>query len=319
MCTAINFKNKCHYFGRNLDMDFSYGEKVVITPRNYPFAFRKEDTIINHPAIIGAAIIVNDYPLYFDATNETGLSVAGLRFPEAVYPKEADNDKHSISPFELIPWILARCSNVSEAKALMEKTALVHINFSENMPISPLHWIVSDKDESIVIESSLEGLKIYDNPVGVMTNSPAFPFQMINLSQYMNLTADNLYSGNIGTVPLKPYCLGLGSVGLPGDYSSLSRFVRAAFVSQNSVCDEDEQSSVAQFFHILGSVYQHKGCVHLETGKEEYTVYSSCCNTDTGVYYYKTYSSLSVYAVNMYKENLDSAKLICHDMITGSK
>ncbi len=314
MCTAVSLKTESHYFGRNLDMDFSYGEKVVITPRKYPFSFRCEATIESHYAIIGTAITVKDYPLYFDAANEKGLSIAGLRFPEAVYPKKGDNNKSRISPFELIPWILSRCEDIKQVKTLMENTALVSINFSEDMPLSPLHWIVCDKNNSIVIESTADGMAVYDNEVGVLTNSPAFPFQMINLTQHMNLTADNLYKGKVGEVNLKSYCLGLGSVGLPGDYSSLSRFVRAAFVRQNSLCDGDEEASVAQFFHILDSVYQPRGCVRLEGNKQEHTVYSSCCNTDTGVYYCKTYSSLGVCAVDMRKENLEGKRLIIHSM-----
>ena len=102
----------------------------------------------------------------------------------------------------------------------------------------------------------------------------------------------------------------MGAIGLPGDASSMSRFVRATFVKMNSVSGNSEVESVSQFFHILKSVEMQRGCVQL--GKELYdiTIYSSCCNTDRGIYYYATYDNSRIYAVDMYKENLQGSTLI---------
>ena len=164
MCTAASFNADDHYFGRNLDLEFSYNETVVITPRNYTFPFRKMEDMSSHHAIIGMAFVVDEYPLYYDATNEAGLSMAGLNFPEAQYP-DYDEQKDNITPFEFIPWILGQADNVSQARKLLENINLVNINFSQQLPLSPLHWMISDKNESIVVECMPEGLKIYDNPV----------------------------------------------------------------------------------------------------------------------------------------------------------
>ena len=81
MCTAAVYQTKDHYFGRNLDLEYSYQESITIAPRNYPFSFRKLPEMKTHYAIIGMAYVLEGYPLYYDATNEKGLSMAGLNFP----------------------------------------------------------------------------------------------------------------------------------------------------------------------------------------------------------------------------------------------
>ena len=310
MCTAITFCTKDHYFGRNLDLEFSYHEEVVITPRSYPFRFRKHETIKEHFAIIGMAFVMNDYPLYYDATNEKGLSMAGLNFPGNADYKDVCIEKDNIAPFEFIPWILGQCETVKDARKLLSDINLVNINYSEDLPLSPLHWMLADQKEAIVIESVKEGLKIYDNPVGVMTNNPTFDKQLFNLSNYMNLSAEPIKNTFADGLPLEDYSRGMGAIGLPGDLSSASRFVKVAFTLNNSVCGDSEEESVGQFFHILGSVEQQRGCVHLGEDKYEITIYSSCCNMDKGIYYYKMYENSQITAVNMHHEDLDKNELV---------
>ncbi|MBR0472049.1 MAG: choloylglycine hydrolase [Methanosphaera sp.] len=314
MCTAASFNSKSHYFGRNLDLEFSYNETIVITPRNYTLPFRKEENIDTHYAIIGMAFVVENYPLYYDATNEKGLSMAGLNFPEAKY-YEINKENDNITPFEFIPWILGQAENIKEAKKLIENINLVNINFSEQLPLSPLHWMISDKNESIVIECMEDGMKIYDNPIGVMTNSPSFDKQLFNLNNYRHLsrkTPDNTFSEKI---ELDTYSRGMGAIGLPGDLSSMSRFVKVAFTHENVLENDDEIKSVNQFFHILESVYQQKGCCEVAPGKYEYTIYSSCVNTDKGIYYYKTYDNSSINAVKMHNYDLESNELAVYPLI----
>ena len=318
MCTAANFYADDHYFGRNLDLEFSYNETVVITPRNYTFPFRKTEDIESHYAIIGMAFVVENYPLYYDATNEAGLSMAGLNFPEAKYPEFVEN-KDNITPFEFIPWILSKAENVSQARELLKNINLVNINVSEQLPLSPLHWIISDKTESIVVECVEEGLMVYDNPVGVMTNSPSFDKQLFNLNNYRHLsvkTPENTFSKN---VELKAYSRGMGGMGLPGDLSSASRFVKVAFTRENVLPGKSESENISQFFHILGSVYQQKGCCEVAPEAFEYTIYSSCVNTDKGIYYYKTYENSQISAVNMHNYDLDSEELSIHKLVEGQQ
>lgn len=316
MCTAANYLSKDHYFGRNFDYELSYNEKITITPRNYPLEFRVEDTINNHYAFIGITAGIETYPLYYDATNEKGLSVAGLNFTDFADYKEIDENKTNVASFEFIPWILSQCKDVKEARKLLENLNIVNIQFSDELPNSSLHWIISDRNESITVETVEEGLKVYDNPVGVLTNNPPFDKQLFNLNNYRYLsskTPDNTFSDDLD---LMAYSRGMGGLGLPGDLSSMSRFVKASFTKINSLSSEDELESVSQFFHILGSVEQQRGLAFIEEpDKYEITIYSSCVNTDKGIYYYRTYENSQINAVDMHKEDLDSESLISYPLI----
>ena len=319
MCTAATYKTNDFYFGRTLDYEFSYGDEVVITPRNYEFSFRRAGVMKTHYAMIGMAYVAGDYPLYYDAVNEKGLGIAGLNFVgNAVYNGEiqgADN----IAQFELIPWILGQCASVGEAKEILSRLNIVNIQFSAELPLAQLHWIIADKDGAITVESVADGLKIYDNPAGVLTNNPPFDEQMFNLNNYMHLsskTPENLFSEKL---PLKNYSRGMGALGLPGDLSSQSRFVRVAFVKMNSLSGSSEEESVSQFFHILGSVDQQRGCCNVGEEKYEITIYTSCCNADKGIYYYTTYDNHQISAVDMHRENLDGADLLRFKLVTGEQ
>ena len=315
MCTAATYKTKDFYFGRTLDYEFSYGDEVTITPRNFEFKFREVDDIKSHYAIIGMAFVTEDYPLYYDAINEKGLAIAGLNFVGNAHYKEKQEGKDNVAQFELIPWILSQCSNVNQARNLIEKMNVLNTPFSDKLPLASLHWIISDSTQSITVESVIDGIKIYDNPVGVLTNNPPFDKQMFNLNNYMHLSnksPENTFSSKLD---LKNYSRGMGAIGLPGDLSSQSRFVRTAFVKMNSVSGDGELESVSQFFHILNSVDQQRGCCNLGNDKYEITIYTSCCNATKGIYYYTTYDNHQITAVNMNKENLEWNKLIRYPLI----
>lgn len=313
MCTSISLLAEDHYFGRNLDLEYSYNESVVITPQDYSFKFREVDDIDSHYAIIGMAFVVDNYPLYYEACNEKGLGMAGLNYPKAVY-KEYDENKDNITPFEFIPWILSQCESVAQAMELIENINLVNINFSDELSLSPLHWMISDKNESIVVECEKKGLKVYKNKANVLTNAPSFDKQLFNLNNYRHLsskTPENTFSESL---ELDTYSRGMGAMGLPGDLSSSSRFVRATFTLHNLIIGDSEEENVNQFFHTLESVSQTRGCCEVEPDKYEYTIYSSCINTDKGIYYYKTYYNSQINAVNMYNYDLTSDELAIYPL-----
>lgn len=318
MCTAISYKASEHYFGRNLDLEHSYNENIIIVPRKYSFNFRRVISIENHYAMIGMGIVVDNYPLYFDATNERGLSIAGLNFPEnAVYYEEV-HEKENIAPFELIPWLLSGCSNVREVVNLLERTNIVNIPFSEELTLTPLHWMISDREATIVLEAVREGVKIYDNPVGVLTNNPAFNMQMFNLNNYMQMSTRPPVNFFSDSLELQVYSRGMGALGLPGDLSSQSRFVKAVFTKLNSVVCESDEDNISQFFHVLSAVEQQKGCVRI--GNEyEFTIYTSCCNTDKGIYYYTTYGNRCINGVDMNTEDLETDSLIEYPLIKNQQ
>lgn len=315
MCTAVSFLTKDHYFGRNLDLEYSYDESIVITPRNFPLPFRKKLTLQKHYAMIGTAYLKNNYPLYYDAVNEVGLGIAGLNFPLYANYKPAVTKKDNITPFEFIPWILGQCASVAKARFLLSNINLLDEAFSNELPLSPLHWLISDKTCSIVVESLKEGIKIYENPAGVLTNSPSFDMQLFHLNNYMHLSNSFPKNHFSQKLAFQTYSNGMGALGMPGDWSSQSRFIKASFVKMNSDCAATETNSVNQFFHILGSVAHPRGCVLMEDNSYEITVYSNCCNTTKGIYYYKTYNNSQITAVDMYKENLDLTELISYPML----
>lgn len=326
MCTAITYKTQDHYFGRNLDLEFSYHETVTITPRNYEFFFRMMPPMSTHYACIGMAYVVDNFPLYYDATNEMGLSMAGLNFPGNAYYqplpeqplfacKNAPGHPAHIAPFEFIPWVLGQCKTIQDVKHLLSRTVLTQIDFRADLPNTPLHFLIADCNGSITVEPTREGLQIYDNPVGVLTNNPPFETQLFALNNYMHLSQYMPQNHFAPSLPLESYSRGMGALGLPGDLSSQSRFVRASFIKMNSISGSSESQSISQFFHILSAVEQQRGCVHINDNQYEITVYSSCCNTDKGIYYYTTYDNRRITGVDMHKYDLSEKKLLSHPLV----
>ena len=324
MCTAATYTSKDHYFGRNLDLEFSYHESVTITPRRKVLPMRHAGDLKEHYALIGMAFVVGDYPLYYDATNEKGLSMAGLNFPGNAHYTKPEDGKDNIASFEFIPWILGQCATVEEARQYLSRINLTDTAFSEQLPPSPLHWMIADQKEVIVFEQTAKGAVVYDNPVGVMTNNPTFDSQLTHLQDYMNASASLPENRLIPGVEMNPYSRGMGGMGIPGDLSSASRFVKVAFTRMNSISGESESESISQFFKILGSVEQQKGCCRLGTDKDgrelcEYTIYSSCCNMDKGIYYYTTYENSQISGVDMHHEDLDGDALVSYELVKGQQ
>ena len=266
MCTAIRLTTRDHYFGRNLDLEYSYQETVAITPRRYPFHFRHEGTNSDHFAMIGMAFVVGGMPLYYEATNEKGLSMAGLNFPASAVYHDVKPDCANIASFELIPYILGQCESVQEAKTLLQRLNITRDGFSEQLPPSPLHWMIDDREGCIVVESMADGLHVYDNWSNVMTNEPPLPLQLENLAHYQALSPEEPVNRFAPTLPLK-----------------------------------------------VGGVAHPRGCAHLPHGYE-ITVYTSCCNADTGVYYYTTYGNQQICAVDMHKVDLDGGEVVSYEL-----
>ena len=309
MCTAITYCGYNAYFGRNLDLERLFDEEVTIVPRNFPLTFKKEGVLENHYSIIGMSTIIDNYPLFYDATNEYGLSMAGLNFVGNAVYHEAEYGKTNLCTFELIPYLLATCKTVEEAMISIESLNIISTPFNENTPNAMLHWIIADKVEAMTIESMADGIRIYRNPLGILTNNPPFDYHLTNLNNYLNLTAEEPKNRFSKDLQLEPYSRGMGAIGMPGDLSSSSRFIRATFAKSNSPRMRSEEKSVSQVFHILGAVEMCDGSVRVGR-KNERTQYTSCINVNEGIYYYRTYENLQITAVKMRSENLDSAKLI---------
>lgn len=281
MCTAATYKTKCFYFGRNLDYERGFGEQVVITPRLFPLPMRHLPDLTRHYAMIGMASVQDGYPLYYDAANEKGLCMAGLNFVRSAVYGPCAPGKANVAQFELIPWLLA------------------------------------DREQCFAVEQTAEGLRVYEDPAGVLTNEPPFPMQLFRLNDYAQLSPQPPENRFSPALPLETYSRGMGAMGLPGDLSSPSRFVRTAFTRLNSRSGDGEAESVSQLLHILGAAAQQRGCCVLEDGACELTLYTSCCNADTGVYYYTTYDAAQLCAVDMHRTDLDGTALACQPLDTA--
>jgi choloylglycine hydrolase len=162
-----------------------------------------------------------------------------------------------------------------------------------------------------------DGMHIYDNPVGVLTNNPPFNYQMFNLNNYIGLSESQPENKFSDKLDLQTYSRGMGGLGLPGDLSSQSRFVKVAYTKMKSRSGDSENESVSQFFHILGSVDQQRGLCEVEKGKYEITLYTSCCNASKGIYYYTTYDNSQISAVDMNRCDLDGEALVRFPVVTG--
>ena len=310
MCTSIALTTKDTYTGRNLDLEYAFGEKVVITPRQFPLQFHKMPALETHQAIIGMASVAEGYPLYAEGVNESGVYMAGLNFPgHAYYPPEGGAGE-ALAPYELIPWLLGTCKTAAEAAEQMRRIPLLGVPFGPNMPLAPLHWHIADRHGAFVAEPMEDGVKVYPDPVGVLTNNPPFPFHRTNLTQYRGLSAAQLDNTLDPALELPTFGQGMGAMGLPGDWSPASRYIRTAFCRRNSVCENSEESSVSQFFHLLDTVAMPRGAVRTPEGNCDITRYSCCINTATGTYYYKTYDNCAITAVALTEERRAGDRLL---------
>ena len=312
MCTAFTFSNGDFYFGRNMDISDSFGEQAVITPRNVPVRTKRCAVLQEHYAIIGMANVTQHTPLYAEAANEKGLCIASLNFPghpsyQTADQKEAPTQKRMLAPYELIPYLLSVCATVEEVRRLVPDICVIALPFCEHLPVVSLHWIVADQTSCIVLEPENGALHIYDNPLGVLTNNPPFPFHQENVRQYLRVSAQSPKNEIVPQLPLTPFGQGMGAVGLPGDFSPASRFVKTVFCKWNSLCEQEETACISQVFHVLDAVSMVRGCVMTEDGKPDITTYSCCINATKGIYYYKTYENNQITAVPLTAHLQDTA------------
>ncbi len=305
MCTAVFCPQQGGFFGRTLDLERVYNETVTIIPRRYVFDFRHEKTRSQHYAMIGMATVAEGYPLYYDAVNERGLCAAALNFPHSGAYAPVQKGRRNIASFELIPFLLAQCGCVEEVEQLLAECGISNVSFNNEYTATALHWMIADGTRCIVVESGESGVHVYPNVVGVMTNEPPFLHQLTHLCQFARLTNTQPPKAFFGEYTAIPHSRGLGAVGLPGDFSSPSRFVRAAFVLAHTTLTDEAIANVGQVFKMLGTVEVPRGCVLTQESEEVITQYTSCMDARRGIYYYKTYGNSRISAVRLHAEELE--------------
>lgn len=272
MCTAISDNLKGHFLARTLDVERSYGERILGVGRKFPFSFLREETVSEHPFILGIGIESEGYPLFFDAVNERGLAVAGLNFPDSARYHKARNGKTNVASFEFIPFVLSKCQGVGEARELLRDVNVTDDGFSTSLCAAPLHWIIADRDECIVAEPLSDGLRVYENPLGVLTNEPPFPLQSKGCEEYTYSSRE---------------C-----------FSSRARFCRAQYVKSHTRAFSSSEG-VSRMLSIMDTVRVPYACSSTPTGEPTYTAYTSCADTQNCVYYVREHSRFSVGRVEM--------------------
>lgn len=291
MCTAIRFNER--YFGRTFDYEKSFGETLMVTPREKMQILASS----NRYAMMGVGVNFEGTPMYFDGINEWGLTMAALNFPHfAAYRLPVMNGTN-IPSGRLIAHVLGLCRSVDEACEMLGKITVTSEN-EEAIKSTPLHWIISDGRRCIVVESVAEGLKAYDNSVGVLTNSPELPFHLLRLSDVAHLSPRN---PAVTTSEKSFYSRGMGAIGLPGDFSSSSRFVRAAFLKE--YCFEKSMElgewEINRTFDVLSSVSIPKGAVLSDDGFPVFTRYTAVIDMEKPSYCLTTASCRSVHKISL--------------------
>ena len=303
MCTALGFKTDfgC-FFGRNMDLSYSFNQSPIFLNKGFHYLDPVTNkTVALNRSIIGMGTVIDNHPALAEGMNCDRLGCAGLNFSRyAYYEKNTVDGKINLAPYDFILYILSNFSSVTEIKENLPSIELVSIPINKDTPIATLHWMICDRTgASIVVERTKSGLICYDNPVGVMTNDPPFDWHLTNLNEYIKISPFDCNPTAWSNHQLKGLGVGNGALGLPGDFESVSRFVRAAFLRANLPQMDNENEAISLFFHILDNVAMPKGSVIVEGNRASYTLYSSCMNLDKGIYYFRTYQNSRISAINM--------------------
>ena len=302
MCTAVYYE-RGNIFGRTLDLECSYGEKICTVPRGFSLVYKNIEREDCHAAFIGMAHSVVGYPLLYDGVNEYGVAAAALNFPGYAKYHKPKAGCVNLASFEILQYVLARAHSLSDARELLRSVWVTDEPFSADLLATPLHFIVSSKDGSIVAEPCDGGLEITENLHGVLSNAPEISYHLVRMADFRHLSpslGENSLSPN---TPLPVYSRGLGAVGLPGDFSSSSRFVRAVYAKNHTLLEEPcgRKERLSAFFHLMGTVTVPLGCVLTEDGKPVFTVYTSAMELDSMTYSYVTYDDGSIRSVRLDK------------------
>lgn len=313
MCTGIRFSdnNGNMYFGRNLDWSMGFGQKVLITPRKYILksAFIGEQHA--KYAVIGMGIVEENIPLYFDCGNEEGLAIAGLNFPGyAKYEDSPLRDRINIAAYEFPLWMAMSFKTVDEVESALRQVEIVGRAINNKYSVSMLHWIIGDREKSIVVEYTKRGMEVFKNDVDVLTNQPGYEWHRENLRNYMNLDGGSPESVRWKKAEMKPFGAGSLMRGLPGDFYSTSRFVRVAYLNSHYPDKTTEEENVSRLFHTLSGVAMIDGAAIMSDGAFERTIYTGGFSSASKTYYYNTYDDPAIRAVRMEDHELDGESIV---------
>lgn len=266
MCTAITLKTSenHHLVGRNFDIHPMNDLSVALVPREFEYVNRvTNEEMKTKYAVLGMGLFYENHILFCDGVNEKGLSCLMLQLSKfSTWSHKIRKDKVNIAPYDVAFWVLSNFSTISELMEGLKQLNIVALSDDQTALSTEIHWLVSDTSgQSIVIERTRDKLTVYNNKVGVLANSPTFDWHLNNLDCYINVKSEQPEETKWGQQMLSPYSNGFGTIGLPGDFSSPSRFVKAAFLRNHVNVGESE------CFHILDNFVVPRGWLRLQKEK----------------------------------------------------
>ena len=256
-------------------------------------------------------------PFIFDGLNEMGLAVGTFYFPTTAgyMPYAAADASKTLAPWEVGSWLLENFATVAEVRANIGRVVVPEVVFKAWGFVPPVHYVVHDASgTSIVIEYVAGKLNVHDDPLGVMTNSPAFDWQMTNLRNYVNFSMSDHPPVRLGSVTLTPFGQGSGMLGMPGDFTPPSRFVRAAAFSQSVLPAKTGIEAVLQAFHVLNDFDIPKGSARAKDAhgnvSADYTLWTSANDLKAKRFYFRTFENSQIRMVDLLKMNLDAKGIV---------
>ncbi|WRS26375.1 choloylglycine hydrolase family protein [Oscillospiraceae bacterium MB08-C2-2] len=316
MCTAITLQSAGgeNVFARTMDFSYDIQPHLYAVPRNFvwnnaPNGRYNRDRY----SFMGIGQQLGSLLGFFDGVNEKGFAAASLYF--AGYAQYATAGSNSsaipVASYDFLHYILGSCSSVEELISQLGSVQIVGMPDPVTQTVAPLHWIATDRTgRCVILEPAGDRLLAYNNPIGVLANSPDFPWHMTNLRNYTEASPRQTEEAFWGSVQLTPFGQGGGTDTLPGGYTSPQRFVRTAYLKTHIPQPGNGEKAVLSCFQILKSVSIPKGAVVTARGTDDYTRYTASLNASTGEYYFNTYENPQIRKAHFHADNAASGSLI---------
>ncbi|AVK63935.1 penicillin acylase [Lactobacillus sp. CBA3606] len=312
MCTSLTYQTTGgdQFLARTMDFGFELGGRPVVIPRHHHFTSVTNATGFDAPySFVGTGRDLNGYVLV-DGVNEFGVSAAALYFSgQAHYAAEPVDAKTNLAPHELVMWLLGNLKRAAELGDRLDELNITEAAAPLLNIVVPLHWIISDRSgATYVLEQEADGIHFMKNPVGVMTNSPDFDWHLKNLSNYVELQPESHVNRQYGDLEVKAFGPGTGALGMPGDYTSPSRFIRTVFMRTHTEAVTTDAAAVNALSHMLNSVEIPKGVKIKDDGSADYTQYRAYMSMHEPAFYMQPYNDQTITRVALTADLMNAAE-----------
>jgi len=320
-CTGITLKSEdgSFIFGRTLELAQDLNSDLIIVPRGYKYiGSTPEGKNGMQWSVKYGFVAMNasvEPTLAADGLNEKGLAVGIFYLPGYTKYETYNKDLESktLAPIEFATWLLSNFAKVKDVKNGLGLSRVVNVAIKSWYFVPPLHFMVTDQTGASIVIEYIDGMiKVHNNPIGVITNAPSFDWHITNLSNYVNLSPLNKTSIKLGTLKIKPFGEGSGMLGLPGDFTPPSRFIRATIFSKNVLPGKNATETVRQTFHVLNQFDIPKGIICSKNRKKTYdkTQWTSASDTNNKQYYIHTINNRTIRKVDLKKADLNAKNIV---------